>query len=219
MKPYPTTPKGLNGTSLSSSEAARKPNKPLSVASKLSSSVLIVASMDRCDDATRATIAGLRPAGETSARRQRPRHGRTAEQRDETPLFLLRPRGLQLGSDRRSRLRRFLHTGNERLPQRLRALRPPRPRVLLRTGGERAQPSRRRRRLAWCACGNSGEWQARVNFGEAAVPFDVPAPPDDAVGERNAGLPTHEFTHLEAPGALATHIESAQSPSGAGNTR
>src|SRR5262249_12239891 len=86
MKPYPTTPKGLNGTS-SSSASARKPNKPLSVALKLSSSVLIVASMDRCDDATRATIAGLRPAGETGARRRRPRHGRTAEQRDELPAL------------------------------------------------------------------------------------------------------------------------------------
>src|SRR5262245_62522995 len=67
MKPYPTTPKGLNGAS-SSSWSARKPNKPLSVALNSSSSVLIVASMDRCDDATPATIARLRPAGETGAR-------------------------------------------------------------------------------------------------------------------------------------------------------
>jgi hypothetical protein len=38
---------------------------------------------------------------------------------------------------------------------------------------------------------------------------DVLAPAHDTIRERDARLATHELAHLEAHGALATHIESA----------
>src|SRR5262249_27609337 len=44
---------------------------------------------------------------------------------------------------------------------------------------------------------------------EAAVPPNVLAPSNDAVGKGDARLAAHEFAHLEARGALAVHEEAA----------
>src|SRR5262245_53125836 len=78
--------------------------------------------------------------------------------------------------------------------------------LLLKAGDECAQ--RRLSRLA-ARCTRRGYGQARIDLGEAAASLDVLAPPDDAIGERNARRATHEFAHLEARSALTAHIESA----------
>ena len=81
-----------------------------------------------------------------------------------------------------------------------------------------APPARGRRRIRSAAAVGlrwrgarcrRGHGQARVDLGEAPMTRDVPAPADDAIGERDARFSATELAHLEARGGLAAHIEAA----------
>src|SRR5262245_13426671 len=85
-----------------------------------------------------------------------------------------------------------------------RALRSPLAGLLLQPGDEAAQL--RRGRLA---PPHGGQWLAHIEPGETPVPPDVPAPPGDAVGERDSRFAAAEFADLETVAALARDIESA----------
>src|SRR5262249_20924881 len=91
----------------------------------------------------------------------------------------------------------------------LHALRCSLPRLFLHARDERAQRRRRRLGRARRARRRGGQRQTHVGLGEALVRPDVLAPPNDAIGKRDARRAAHEFPHLEARGALAAHREPA----------